>query len=149
MNGFPLNLNGYEKQSFVHLFFGCVWILVSWVVQQGFISALQQKAMIILNLVTSLTVESTFVLIVLAEVSSTVFPCNSSCYNEQEGLSRFFCFTGILLYRLCLETMDYSLVQNIFITLKICLVTKLSLKVRKYFCIWKISKLTAFFKVAF
>lgn len=149
MNRFSLNLNGYEKQSFVHLFFGCVWIFVSWVVQQGFISALQQKSMIILNSMTSLTVESTFVLIVLAEVCSTVFPCNSSCYNEHEGLSRFFCFTGIMLYRLCLETMDYSLVQNSFIILKICLVTKLSLKVRKYFCIWKIGKLTAFFKVAF
>lgn len=101
--------------------------------------------MIILNSMTSLTVESAFILIVLAEVYSPVFPCNSSCYNGHEGLSRFFCFTGIMLYGLCLETMDYPLVQNIFIILRICLVTKLSLKVRKHFLYSKNRLVNCFF----
>lgn len=96
---------------------------------------------------TSLTVESAFILIVLAEVYSTVFPCNSSCYSEHEGLSTFFCFIGIMLYRLCFETMDYLLVQNIFI-LRIGLVNKLFLKLRKVFLYLK-NKLVNCFFIAF
>lgn len=76
--------------------------------------------MIILNAATSLTIEPAFFLAGLAEVYSTVFLCNSSYYNEYEGLSRFFCFTGILLYRQCLEIMDYLLAQNVFVILRIC-----------------------------
>ena len=89
--------------------------------------------MIILSSVTSLTIESAFILTVAADVYGTVSLCNSSRYNEYEGLSRFFCFIGILFYRLCFEIVDYLLVQNVFVILRLCLVTKLFLKLRKVF----------------
>lgn len=89
--------------------------------------------MIILNSVTSLTIYSAFILTALAEVYSILFLCNSSCYNEYKGLSRFFCFTGILFYRLCFEIMDYLFVQNVFVILKMYLITKWFLKLREIF----------------
>lgn len=89
--------------------------------------------MIILNSSASLTIKPAFILAALAKVDSSVFLCNSYCYNECEGLSRFFCFTGIMLYRLGFEIMDYLLVQNVFVILRIFLVTKSFLKLRKIF----------------
>lgn len=108
MNSLSLKFKYMRKIVFHFSILLCVWVLISWVVQQEFISVLQQKSTDDNPKVSDFSYnESAFILTVLAEVYSTVFLCHSSCYNEYEGLSRFFCFTGIMLYRLCFGIMDY------------------------------------------